>query len=109
MILESLRKIKQAEAEAKQKTEDARDEARRLIEEAKKPTSKWLKSKGAAFGKFSWQSGYGAFSVSPSRVENVTAYIARQEEHHQTVTFQEEFRRFLEEYGVDYDERYVWD
>ena len=81
----------------------------KLIEEIKKPTSKWLKTKGAAFGKFGWQNGYGAFSVSQSHLESVRTYVAGQEKHHRTVTFQEEFRRFLERYQVEYDERYVWD
>lgn len=80
-----------------------------LIEEVKKPTSRWLKSKGAGFHGFHWQNGYGAFSVSQSDVAKVRAYIANQEEHHRTLTFQEEFRRFLKKYQVSYDERYVWD
>jgi hypothetical protein len=58
---------------------------------------------------FHWQDGYGAFSISPGHVEAVVAYIAHQEEHHRRVSFQEEFRRLLQKYGVEYDERYVWD
>jgi putative transposase len=49
------------------------------------------------------------FSVSPADVEAVTEYIDRQEVHHRVVGFQEEFRKFLETYNVEYDERYVWD
>jgi REP element-mobilizing transposase RayT len=80
-----------------------------LIEDVKKPTSRWLKTKDAALATFHWQSGYGAFSVSSSRAANVRQYICNQERHHHTTTFQEEFRRFLQEYNVAYDERYVWD
>ena len=80
----------------------------KLIEEVKKPTSKWLKSKGAACGKFQWQNGYGAFSVSQSSVPRVRKYIEDQEKHHQGLTFQEEVRGFLDRYHVPYDERYVW-
>ena len=58
---------------------------------------------------FYWQGGYGAFSISPAHVEPVRAYIANQEEHHKTVSFQDEFRRLLRKYGVEYDERYIWD
>ena len=58
---------------------------------------------------FSWQSGYGAFSVSESNVEQVKLYIANQEEHHRKMTFQEEFRLLLKRHGIQYDERYVWD
>ena len=59
----------------------------------------------AAFG---WQSGYGVFSVSQSRAAEVIAYIDRQEEHHRTQTFEEEFIAFLERHGVEYDPRHVW-
>ena len=53
--------------------------------------------------------GYGGFSVSPAHVEKVAEYIAQQETHHRGVSFQEEYRRLLKRYGVEYDERYVWD
>lgn len=84
-------------------------EAKKLIEEMKKPTSKWLKAKGALYGKFSWQNGYGAFSVSQSQVQRVRSYILGQEEHHKRQTFQDEYRAFLKKYEIPYDERYVWD
>jgi predicted Zn finger-like uncharacterized protein len=58
---------------------------------------------------FYWQSGYGAFSVSPREMDIVTAYIANQEEHHKAETYQDELRRVLTEYRIDYDERYLWD
>ncbi|MBI5092632.1 MAG: IS200/IS605 family transposase [Candidatus Hydrogenedentes bacterium] len=80
-----------------------------LVEEIKVPTSKWLKTKSPALKDFHWQNGYGAFSVSPSHVEDVTTYIDQQDAHHQRRSFQDEFRRFLEKHGVKYDERYVWD
>jgi hypothetical protein len=62
-----------------------------------------------ALREFPWQNGYGAFSVSQSNVEGVKLYIATQEEHHRTQTFQDEFRLFLERHGLKWDERYVWD
>ncbi|HET6574746.1 MAG TPA: transposase, partial [Fimbriiglobus sp.] len=58
---------------------------------------------------FYWQNGYGAFSVSPSNAEQVTAYIANQEEHHRARTFQDEFRGLLRRHKIEWDERYVWD
>jgi hypothetical protein len=58
---------------------------------------------------FSWQAGYGAFSIGESQVEAVVRYIQNQEEHHRKVTFQEEYRKFLERYNITYDEKYVWD
>jgi hypothetical protein len=58
---------------------------------------------------FYWQSGYGGFSASPGDVEKVAEYIAQQETHHRAVSFQGEYRRLLESYGIEFDERYLWD
>jgi REP element-mobilizing transposase RayT len=80
-----------------------------LIKELKRASSIWVKTKGATYDDFHWQGGYGVFSVSPAHVEAVREYIANQEQHHRKVTFQEEFRRLLAKYGLEYDERYVWD
>ena len=52
---------------------------------------------------------YGAFSISPGHVAALIGYIANQAEHHKTETFQDEFRRLLKKYKVEYDERFVWD
>ncbi len=80
-----------------------------LVEEVKTESSKWIKTKGAEFRNFHWQRGYGAFSIGQSQLSSVKRYIARQKVHHQRVTFQDEYRKFLKSYGIDYDERYVWD
>jgi putative transposase len=80
-----------------------------LVEEAKKNPSKWMKEQGPAFSDFYWQAGYGAFSVSQSKVEQVRAYVANQEEHHRKVSFQDEFRALCQKHGLEIDERYVWD
>jgi len=80
-----------------------------LIKEIKASSSAWLKEQDPCLHDFYWQAGYGAFSVSRSNVEKVKDYIADQEEHHRTRTFQEEFRLLLERHGIEYDERYVWD
>ena len=80
-----------------------------VVELVKKRSSKWLKTKGAHCAKFSWQVGYSAFSVSPSRRDEVEAYIRGQAEHHATRTFQDELRAFLVRHGVAFDERYLWD
>jgi putative transposase len=56
---------------------------------------------------FSWQRGYGAFTVSQSPVEEVRQYIARQKEHHQKVSFRDEFIQFLRAHGIECDERFV--
>jgi len=80
-----------------------------VVEEVKKGSSKWLKTRGPALRNFHWQNGYGAFSVSPSSEARVRTYILNQETHHRRVTFQDEFREFLRRHGVPFDERYVWD
>jgi REP element-mobilizing transposase RayT len=80
-----------------------------LLEEVKKSSSKWTKTKGAAYKNFYWQNGYGAFSIGQSGVEALKKYIATQKEHHRQKTFQDEFREFLKLYNIEYDERYVWD
>ena len=81
----------------------------KLLEEIKSHSSKWMKIKNKSFNNFYWQDGYGAFSVTPSEVDRVIAYIANQHEHHNKKTFQVEFRGFLKKNNVEYDERYVWD
>lgn len=80
-----------------------------LVEELKTSSSKWLKTQSSDLGGFAWQRGYGVFSVGPSDLDALLAYIDRQEEHHRTRTFQDEYRMFLTKYGVAFDERYVWD
>lgn len=80
-----------------------------VIEVVKKESSKWMKTQGPEFKNFYWQGGYGAFSVSPAHAQKARAYILDQESHHREVTFQDEFRKFLKDYDVEYDERYVWD
>ena len=81
----------------------------KLVEELKSHASKWIKTMGDAYHNFYWQDGYGAFSVNPSEVDTVIAYIASQHEHHRKKTFQEEYRAFLKKYKTAYDEKYVWD
>jgi putative transposase len=81
----------------------------RLLEELKKRSSKWIKTKGVPYSNFYWQDGYGIFSVNPSEIDKVIDYIKNQEEHHKKRSFQDEFRAFLKKYKVVYDDRYVWD
>ncbi len=80
-----------------------------LIRELKRESSKWIKEQEPKLSTFHWQGGYGAFSISPSHVAALTEYIRNQEEHHKKETFQEEFRRMCMKFGVEIDERYVWD
>ena len=81
----------------------------KLMEDLKSHSSKWIKTKGVEYSTFYWQDGYGAFSVNPAEVDRVINYISNQHEHHRKKTFQEEYRDYLTRYGVQYDERYVWE
>ncbi len=80
-----------------------------VVEALKKGSSKWMKLQGPQWRAFQWQAGYGAFSVSQSGVGELRRYIANQQEHHRTRSFQEEFRVFLHRHGIESEERYVWD
>jgi putative transposase len=80
-----------------------------VVQEVKQGTSRWIKSKGPEYALFYWQNGYGAFSVSQSAVPEVVDYIAKQQEHHRKLSFQDEFRAFLRRYEVAFEEKYVWD
>jgi REP element-mobilizing transposase RayT len=80
-----------------------------LVEEVKKRSSKWLKTRDAALACFQWQSGYAAFSIGESGVDALKKYIAGQKLHHAKCGFQDELRAFLAKYKISYDERYMWD
>ena len=80
-----------------------------LVREIKTGSSKWLKIRDTIYEGFGWQNGYGMFSVSPAHRNALEKYIDGQAEHHRAVTFQEEFRKLLEKYGIQYNEKYVWD
>ena len=82
---------------------------KKVMEGVKSNSSRWIKSKGPRYKEFQWQAGYGAFSVSSSKASAVKQYVAGQAEHHRKESFKEEFLRFLKEYRIDYDERYIWD
>jgi REP element-mobilizing transposase RayT len=79
----------------------------KVVEEVKKQSSKWAKQH--VHRRFFWQTGYGAFSVSPSLEDVVAAYIETQESHHRKQSFQDEFREFLRKHRIEWDERYLWD
>ena len=78
-----------------------------FIRQLKGSSSKWMGDQGV--DGFRWQGGYGWFGVGARDIEAAKAYVDGQKEHHRKVSFQEEFRRFLDRYGVEYDERYVWE
>jgi REP element-mobilizing transposase RayT len=82
---------------------------KKIVEEVKKGSSKWMKSEGTGNADFHWQNGYAAFSVSQSQVPAVKRYVQTQEEHHRKMTFQDELRALMKRHEMEFDERYVWD
>jgi putative transposase len=79
-----------------------------LLQNIKGSSSKWINDNKLTAGKFEWQEGYGAFSYGKSQVPDVITYIHNQEQHHKKKTFKEEYLEFLEKFGVEYDERYIF-
>ena len=77
----------------------------KVVCDLKANSSKWMNEKGVPF---SWQEGYGAFSVSPSRISDVQRYIRNQAEHHKKRNFEEEFRDLLRRSGISFEEKYVF-
>ena len=79
-----------------------------LMQMVKEDSSKWINAKGLVKGKFSWQSGYGAFSYSKDQVARVVKYIQEQEKHHSKRSFLEEYEELLKIHEVGYDQRYIF-
>jgi putative transposase len=75
------------------------------IKKIKANSSGWMSDET---GKFGWQEGYGAFSVSKSNIAAVIRYIQNQEKHHRKMTFEQEFVALLEKHGIEYDPKYVF-
>ena len=79
-----------------------------IVQNVKTESSKWIKDQKFCKSSFNWQDGFGAFSYSKSHVPNVIRYIQNQEIHHRKETFLDEYRRILQLFEVDYDERYIF-
>jgi REP element-mobilizing transposase RayT len=80
-----------------------------FVQKVKQTSSVWLKEQPGGPRHFEWQTGYGGFSVGQSQLDVLLDYVAKQEERHRKVTFQDEYRALLRKYGIEADERYVWD
>lgn len=81
----------------------------KLVEQVKRESSKFIKTLGAHYSRFYWQRGYGMFSVSPKDRDEAEHYVRNQEQYHERHTFQDEYRALLTRYGIEFDERYLWD
>lgn len=81
----------------------------KIIGDLKRYSSKWIKTKGSDYQKFSWQRGYGVFSVSQSELVRVQTYIENQLSHHKRMNFRDEFLELVKRHKIKFDERYLWD
>lgn len=79
-----------------------------LVRDVKEHSTKFINSEGLVRGKFLWQEGYGAFSYSKSELHRVIQYIENQEEHHRKKGFREEYVELLNEFGISFEEKYLW-
>jgi REP element-mobilizing transposase RayT len=80
----------------------------KLVEEVKRHSSRWIKTKNKHYSQFAWQGGYAGFSVSQSKHDVTKKYIENQKEHHRIKSFKDEYLIFLSEYGIDYNDKYLW-
>jgi len=79
-----------------------------LMQDIKGNSSKWINEQKFIKGKFSWQEGYGAFSYRKSEISQIINYIKNQQEHHRRKSFTKEYLELLQEFHIDYDERYIF-
>jgi putative transposase len=79
-----------------------------LMQDVKGSSSKWINNNSFIGNKFAWQSGFAAFSYCKSEVQTVINYINNQEKHHSKKKFMIEFKELLQEFNVEYDERYLF-
>ncbi len=80
-----------------------------LLEELKKRSSKWIKTKGNPYRNFYWQDGYAAFSVRSDNMNRLIQYIRHQHEHHRTSGYMDELPALLMQNHLPFDEKYLWD
>ena len=79
-----------------------------LVKQIKQDSTKWINERGFINDRFSWQSGFGAFSYSKSQIPRVINYIKNQEEHHKTNTFKEEYKQMLKDFDIDFHNLYIF-
>ena len=80
-----------------------------FVQKTKANSSKWIKTVDSYYEDFAWQEGYGAFCVSPSLLKKTILYIETQAEHHKTESVPNEYKRFLKDNDIEFEERYLFD
>jgi putative transposase len=79
-----------------------------LMKDTKQFSSKWINDNKKTKSRFEWQEGYGAFSIGTSDIDSVAKYISNQEEYHKTITFKNEYLKLLQDYNIEYEEKYIF-
>jgi len=79
-----------------------------LVREVKKSSTDFVSEKSFTKSKFQWQEGFGAFSYSHSSLDSVIAYIQLQKEHHQNITFKEEYISLLKNFEIEFKNEYLF-
>jgi putative transposase len=79
-----------------------------LVRDIKANSSKWINEKKLVEGKFEWQPGFGGFTIGQSQLPQIINYIKKQEEHHQSKSFKDEYLEFLKAYKIDFNPEYIF-
>lgn len=79
------------------------------VYQIKRGSSLFINNERLCRSHFSWQEGYGAFTYNKSQLDDIYNYIKNQEQHHASITFRKEYMEFLEQAGLDYDERFLFE
>ena len=77
-----------------------------FVRDIKASSSFWIKNTKLFPSFIGWEEGYGSFTCSYRDLNMLIEYIKNQQDHHKTVTFEDEYRRLLLEAGITPDERY---
>jgi len=80
-----------------------------VMEVVKANSSKWINEQNFLSCKFQWQKGFGGFSYSRSRRNEVIHYIMTQEQHHKKKSFREEYLNLLEKFEIEFNEEYIFE
>ena len=79
-----------------------------LIRDVKSSSSKWINDNQYVSGRFQWQLGFGAFTISQSGLDRVINYIKNQEKHHLQKTFQDEYTDLLKKHEIEFKSEYIF-
>ncbi len=80
-----------------------------LVNEIKTSSTKWINDRKTTPFKFQWQIGYGAFTYGHSQIDRVVKYILKQEEHHKTNSFKNEYITLLKKFEIEFKDEYVFE